>query len=158
MAEIAYSYLHSDLHHKKEDKKARVGLERTRYTMNQCQQVRGYIRYQKKEAEGRNFKTYIKDCVESLYPEMTDVHARARNARRDMLMDAADESVKTLSAPSRILLVKGIAEEADDNKKYAITCNNIIFLTPNLIPCKWRKSQHLLLFNVQVDNIFLFST
>ena len=68
-------------------------------------------------------------------------------------MAAADESVKTLSPPSRILFVKGIAEEADDNKKYAITCNDIIFLNPKLIPYKWRKSQQLLLFNVQVDTI-----
>ena len=53
---------------------------------------------------------------------MMDEHARTRNARSDKLIAAADESVKMLSAPSRILFVSGIAEEADDNNKYAIIC------------------------------------
>lgn len=51
---------------------------------------------------------------------MTDEHATTRNASSDILIAAADESVKMLSAPSRILFVNGIAEEADDNNKYAI--------------------------------------
>lgn len=53
---------------------------------------------------------------------MIDEQASATKARRDMLIAAADESVKILSPPSRILFVMGIAEEEDDSNKYAITC------------------------------------
>jgi len=49
--------------------------------------------------------------------------ARHKKAKIDMLMAAAEESVNILSAPSLILFVIGIAEDADDIKRYAMICN-----------------------------------
>lgn len=49
--------------------------------------------------------------------------ARHTKAKIDMLMAAAEESVNILSAPSLILFVIGIAEDADDIKRYAMICN-----------------------------------
>ena len=49
--------------------------------------------------------------------------ARHKKAKMDMLMAAPEESVNILSAPSLILFVNGIAEDADDNKRYAMICN-----------------------------------
>lgn len=46
--------------------------------------------------------------------------ARHTKAKIDMLMAAAEESVNILSAPSLILFVIGIAEDADDIKRYAM--------------------------------------
>lgn len=48
--------------------------------------------------------------------------ASEMNAKNDMLMAAAEESVNMLSAPSLILFVIGIAADVDDIKRYAITC------------------------------------
>ena len=49
--------------------------------------------------------------------------ASDRNAKKDMLISEAEESVKMLSCPSLILFVNGIAEDADDINRYATTCN-----------------------------------
>jgi len=49
--------------------------------------------------------------------------AKHTKAKIDMLMAAAEASVNILSAPSLILFVIGIAEDADDIKRYAIICN-----------------------------------
>ncbi|KAF1883924.1 hypothetical protein Lal_00038418 [Lupinus albus] len=49
--------------------------------------------------------------------------ARHKKAKRDKLIAADEVSVNMLSAPSLILFVKGIAEDADDIKRYAISCN-----------------------------------
>lgn len=49
--------------------------------------------------------------------------AKHKKAKIDMLMAVDEASVNILSAPSRILFVIGIAEDADDIKKYAIICN-----------------------------------
>lgn len=46
--------------------------------------------------------------------------ARQKKAKIDMLMAADEESVNMLSCPSLILFVIGIAEDADDIKRYAI--------------------------------------
>lgn len=48
-------------------------------------------------------------------------------------MDAAHESVKMLSPPSRILFVMGIAEEADDSNMYAIICNSTFHSNVSLV-------------------------
>jgi hypothetical protein len=50
--------------------------------------------------------------------------AKQKNARTDMLIAADEASVNILSPPSLILFVSGIAEDADDIKRYAIICNN----------------------------------
>lgn len=50
-------------------------------------------------------------------------NARHKKAKMDMLIAEAEESVNILSAPSLILFVIGIAEEADDIKRYAMICN-----------------------------------
>lgn len=49
--------------------------------------------------------------------------AKHKKAKIDMLMAVEEASVNILSAPSLILFVIGIAEDADDIKKYAIICN-----------------------------------
>jgi hypothetical protein len=49
--------------------------------------------------------------------------AKQKNARTDILMAADEASVNILSPPSLILFVSGIAEDADDIKRYAIICN-----------------------------------
>ncbi len=46
-----------------------------------------------------------------------------RNARKAMLMAAAKASVNMLSAPSRMRLVIGTAEDAADINRYATICN-----------------------------------
>jgi len=46
--------------------------------------------------------------------------AKHKKAKIDMLMAADEASVNILSAPSLILFVIGIAEDADDIKRYAI--------------------------------------
>lgn len=46
-----------------------------------------------------------------------------KKAKTDMLIAAAEASVNILSAPSLILFVIGIADDADDIKRYAIICN-----------------------------------
>lgn len=51
--------------------------------------------------------------------------ANETKAKMAMLIAAAEASVNTLSAPSLILFVKGIAEEAADINKYAIVCKDI---------------------------------
>lgn len=49
--------------------------------------------------------------------------AKHKKAKKDMQMEADEESVNILSAPSLILFVIGIAEDADDIKRYAMICN-----------------------------------
>lgn len=49
-------------------------------------------------------------------------NASETNAKKPMLMAAAEESVNMLSTPSRMLLVKGIAADAADINRYAIIC------------------------------------
>jgi hypothetical protein len=49
-------------------------------------------------------------------------NASAKNARKLMLMAAAELSVNMLSAPSLIRFVKGTAADAADIKRYAIIC------------------------------------
>lgn len=49
--------------------------------------------------------------------------ANDRNAKKDMLIAEAEESVKMLSCPSLILFVNGIAADAEDIKRYATNCN-----------------------------------
>lgn len=49
-------------------------------------------------------------------------NASARNAKISMLIAAAEESVNMLSAPSRILFVMGMADDAADINKYATIC------------------------------------
>jgi hypothetical protein len=41
-------------------------------------------------------------------------------------MEAAEESVKTLSAPSRMRLVIGTAADSADIRRYAVTCRRIV--------------------------------
>lgn len=50
--------------------------------------------------------------------------AKETKAKMAMLIAAAEASVNTLSAPSLILFVKGIAEEAADINKYATVCKD----------------------------------
>lgn len=49
-------------------------------------------------------------------------NASAKNARKLMLMAAAELSVNMLSAPSLKRFVEGTAEDAADIKRYAIIC------------------------------------
>ena len=53
-------------------------------------------------------------CLASLKPEMRAESARQTKAKKAMLMDAADESVNTLSVPSRMRLVIGMAADSAD--------------------------------------------
>lgn len=58
-----------------------------------------------------------------------------KNAKNAILIADAEESVNILSAPSRILFVKGTADEAADSNKYATICkshrlNWYVSLTP----------------------------
>lgn len=55
--------------------------------------------------------------MESLYPEMRADNPSEKNARNDMLVAAANESVNILSAPSLILFVMGTAADAEDISK-----------------------------------------
>lgn len=48
---------------------------------------------------------------------MRAAKASAKNARNDMLMAAADESLNMSSCDSRNLFVNGTADEADDIKR-----------------------------------------
>lgn len=48
---------------------------------------------------------------------MREDNASAKNAKNDMLMAAADESVNISSCDSRSLFVNGTADEADDIKR-----------------------------------------
>lgn len=52
-----------------------------------------------------------------MYPETIDDKASTKNAKNAILMAAAEASVNMLSAPSRILFVKGTAVEAADINK-----------------------------------------
>jgi hypothetical protein len=54
--------------------------------------------------------------------------AKQKNARTDMLIAADEASVNILSPPSLILFVSGIAEDADDIKRYAIICKKKKFV------------------------------
>lgn len=54
---------------------------------------------------------------------MREETTKQRKAKKAMLIAAAEASVKTLSEPCLILLVKGIAEEVADINKYAPICN-----------------------------------
>jgi hypothetical protein len=63
--------------------------------------------------------------LESLKPEMRADSARQTKAKKAMLMEAADESVKTLSAPSRMRFVIGTAADSADIRRYAVTCKRI---------------------------------
>lgn len=54
-------------------------------------------------------------------------NASTRNAKISMLIAAAEESVNMLSAPSRILFVMGMADDAADINKYATICIPINF-------------------------------
>jgi hypothetical protein len=65
-------------------------------------------------------------CLESLKPEMRAESARQTKAKKAMLMEAADESVKTLSAPSRMRFVSGTAADSADIRRYAVTCRGIV--------------------------------
>lgn len=49
--------------------------------------------------------------------------AKQMNAKMDMQMAVLEESVNILSEFSLILFVIGIAEDADDNNRYAMICN-----------------------------------
>ena len=64
------------------------------------------------------------ECWQRLYPEMREETTKQRKAKKAMLIAAAEASVKTLSEPCLILLVKGIAAEAADINKYAPICSN----------------------------------
>ena len=48
---------------------------------------------------------------------MRDDNPSEKNAKNDMLMEAASESVNILSAPSLILFVLGTAADAEDISK-----------------------------------------
>ena len=61
---------------------------------------------------GASDQMYV--CLASLKPEMMAESARQTKAKKAMLMDATDESVNTLSAPSRMRLVIGIAADNAD--------------------------------------------
>lgn len=50
-----------------------------------------------------------------------------------MLIAVAEESVNMLSEPSRILFVKGTADEAADINKYATICNFIKFYYSSIL-------------------------
>lgn len=50
---------------------------------------------------------------------MSAENASVMNAKNSMLIAAEEESVNMLSAPCRILFVKGIADDAADINKYA---------------------------------------
>ena len=50
--------------------------------------------------------------------------ARQTKAKKAMLIEAADESVNTLSEPSRMRFVIGIAADNADIRRYAVTCKN----------------------------------
>lgn len=49
-----------------------------------------------------------------------DDNPRMKNAKNSMLMQAAEASVKMLSAPSLILFVIGTADDAADTNRYAV--------------------------------------
>uniref|UniRef100_A0A0D9WFB6 Uncharacterized protein n=1 Tax=Leersia perrieri TaxID=77586 RepID=A0A0D9WFB6_9ORYZ len=57
-------------------------------------------------------------CLASLKPERRAERARQTKAKKAMLMDAADESVNTLSAPSLIRFVIGIAADTADISRW----------------------------------------
>lgn len=60
--------------------------------------------------------------------------ARVTKARKAMLMEDAKASVNMLSCDSLILFVIGIAEDADDIRRYAIICSKQA--THKFCPCQ----------------------
>lgn len=59
-----------------------------------------------------------------MYPEITADSADEQNAKKAMAIAAADESVNVSSASSLMLSVCGMAADAADIRRYAMTCTN----------------------------------
>jgi hypothetical protein len=56
-----------------------------------------------------------------LKPDIRADKASATNAKKAMLIEAAEESVNMLSTPSRMRFVIGIAADSADIRMYAVT-------------------------------------
>lgn len=79
--------------------------------------------------------------------------AKDKKAKKDIVTEAANESVKEESEPSLILFVIGTAVDAADISRYATLCTSIYFiLFSNLI-----NNLHIILHNF-LPSTFIFKS